>query len=88
MSRGRDGEPGAWNVELTHEPVGSRSFGSALGFGYALGSLGGAAGATAAGFAYDATGTYLTSFATAAVMALVSLGCMWVLGRSLKSAPS
>jgi sugar phosphate permease len=63
--------------------VGSRSFGSALGFGYLLGSLGGAAGATAAGFAYDATGTYLTSFATAAVMALVSLGCMWVLGRSM-----
>ena len=68
--------------------VGSRGFGSALGFGYALGSLGGAAGATAAGFVYDATGTYLTSFATAAVMALVSLGCMWVLGRSLKAAPS
>lgn len=63
--------------------VGSRSFGSALGFGYLLGSLGGAAGATAAGFVYDATGTYLTSFATAAVMALVSLGCMWVLGRNL-----
>jgi predicted MFS family arabinose efflux permease len=66
--------------------VGSRSFGSALGFGYLLGSLGGAAGATAAGFAYDATGTYLTSFATAAVMALVSLGCMWVLGRGLRRA--
>ena len=66
------------------EVVGSRSFGSALGFGYLLGSLGGAAGATAAGFVYDATGTYLTSFATAAVMALASLGCMWVLGRGLK----
>jgi nitrate/nitrite transporter NarK len=63
--------------------VSSRSFGSALGFGYALGSLGGAAGATAAGFAYDATGTYLTSFASAAAMALVSLGCMWALGRSI-----
>jgi len=65
------------------EVVGSRSFGSALGFGYLLGSLGGATGATAAGFVYDATGTYLTSFATAAVMALASLGCMWLLGRSL-----
>jgi sugar phosphate permease len=66
--------------------VGSRSFGSALGFGYLLGSLGGAAGATAAGFVYDATGTYLTSFATAAVMALVSLGCMTALGRGLRRA--
>jgi sugar phosphate permease len=68
--------------------VGSRGFGSALGFGYLLGSLGGAAGATAAGFVYDATGTYLTSFATAAVMALVSLGCMMLLGRGLKRAPA
>lgn len=66
--------------------VGSRSFGSALGFGYLLGSLGGATGATAAGFVYDATGTYVTSFAAAAVMALVSLGCMWMLGRGIKRA--
>ena len=65
------------------ELVGSRSFGSALGFSYLLGSLGGAAGAAGAGFAYEATGTYLTSFAAAAVMALVSLGCMRVLGRNL-----
>jgi predicted MFS family arabinose efflux permease len=64
--------------------VGSRGFGSALGFAYALGSLGGAAGATAAGFVYDATGTYLSSFAMAALMALVSLGCMWVLGGGLR----
>ena len=68
--------------------VGSRSFGSALGFAYLLGSLGGAAGATAAGFVYDATGTYLTSFATAAVMALVSLGCMMALGRGLRRSPA
>jgi predicted MFS family arabinose efflux permease len=68
------------------EVVGSRGFGSALGFGYALGSVGGAAGGAAAGFVYDATGTYLTSFAAAAVMALVSLGCMWVLGRGIRSA--
>ena len=68
------------------EVVGSRSFGSALGFGYLLGSLGGAFGVTAAGYVYDATGTYLTSFATAAMMALASLGCMWVLGRGLRRA--
>jgi predicted MFS family arabinose efflux permease len=68
--------------------VGSRSFSSAMGFGYALGSLGGAAGATAAGFAYDATGTYLTSFAAAALMALISLGCMWLLGRGLRGTRS
>jgi predicted MFS family arabinose efflux permease len=65
--------------------VGSRSFSSAMGFGYALGSLGGAAGATAAGVAYDATGTYLTSFAAAALLALISLGCMWLLGRGTRS---
>jgi hypothetical protein len=35
-----------------------------------------------AGLVYDATGTYLTSFAVAALMALASLGCIWALGRS------
>jgi sugar phosphate permease len=70
------------------EVVGSRSFGSALGFGYLLGSLGGAVGASAAGFAYDATGTYLTSFAAAAVMALASAGCMWVLALGIRRTPT
>jgi predicted MFS family arabinose efflux permease len=66
------------------EVVGRRSFGSALGFASALGSLGGAGGATAAGLVYDATGTYLTSFAAAAIMALVALACMWQLGRAVR----
>jgi OFA family oxalate/formate antiporter-like MFS transporter len=66
------------------DAVGSRSFGSALGFASALGSLGGAGGATAAGLVYDATGTYLTSFAAAAIMALVAHGCMWALGLTLR----
>jgi predicted MFS family arabinose efflux permease len=66
--------------------VSSRDFGSAMGLGYAFGSLGGAAGATAAGLVYDATQTYLTSFAAAAIMALISAACMWALGRSLRAA--
>jgi len=45
-------------------------------------ALQGVAAGQATGFIYDATGTYLTSF----VMAVVSLGCMWALGRGLRRA--
>jgi predicted MFS family arabinose efflux permease len=61
--------------------AGSRSFASALGFGHAIGGVGGTLGVASAGLVYDATGTYLTSFTAAALMALVSLGCIWALGR-------
>lgn len=61
--------------------VGSRGFGSALGFASAIGSIGGAGGTAGAALAYDATGTYLSSFAAAAIMATISLACMWQLGR-------
>jgi nitrate/nitrite transporter NarK len=65
--------------------VGSRSFGSVMGFGFAIGSLGGAAGGTSAALVHEATGTYLTSFAAAACMGLVSFGCIWAVDRSLHS---
>jgi nitrate/nitrite transporter NarK len=68
--------------------IGSRNFGGAMGLVFAIGSLGGAAGASAASLVYEATGTYVTSFLAAAVMALISSGCMWVLDRSLKSGRS
>jgi nitrate/nitrite transporter NarK len=68
--------------------VGSGNFGGAMGLVYAIGSLGGAAGAAAASLVYDATGTYVTSFLAAGVMALVSSGCMWALDRSLRAGRS
>jgi predicted MFS family arabinose efflux permease len=62
--------------------VGYRGFAGAMGLASAIGSLGGVAGGAGAGLAFDATQSYLTSFAAAVIMALLSFYCMWLLGRS------
>lgn len=60
---------------------GQQRFGTVMGLGYFVGSAVGAAGATLAGLARDLTGTYVPSFGVAALAALLSLLCVWLLVR-------
>lgn len=60
---------------------GSRLFGTIMGIVVMGGSLGGALGTAAAGLVFDFTGTYLGSFAAAAIAAILSLLCVLVLTR-------
>lgn len=61
---------------------GQRRFGTVMGLGYFFGSAVGAAGATLAGLARDVTGTYVPSFGVAALAALLSFACVWLLDRA------
>ena len=65
----------------TADLFGSRAFGTAWGLGYLCASLGGAGGAATGGLLGEATGSYLTSFAMAAVAFVASCACMWALDR-------
>ena len=68
-------------VRRTADLFGSRNFGTAWGLAYLCASLGGASGAAAGGLLGEATGSYLLSFAVAAVAFVASCACMWALGR-------
>lgn len=60
---------------------GSQSFGSAWGLASLCASVGGAGGAAAGGLVREATGSYLPAIGAAGFAAILSLGCMWALGR-------
>lgn len=59
---------------------GSQSFGSAWGLASLCASVGGAGGAAAGGLVREVAGSYVPALGAAAVAAVLSLGCMWLLG--------
>ncbi len=61
---------------------GRRGFSTAMGLAYVGACTGGAAGAALAGIVSDCSGSYLSSFAAGAVVAFISLACMWFLTPS------
>ncbi len=66
-------------TRLTGDIVGGQAFSRVMGLAYIGGSLGVTIGPIVAGAAYDATGSYASSFVVAAVALLLSLACSWLL---------
>jgi len=66
---------------------GSRNFGAVMGLAYVGASLGGASGPASAGMAFDATGSYLSSFGAAAIAAVLSFACLRALNNEGTQSP-
>jgi predicted MFS family arabinose efflux permease len=70
-------------TRVTADSFGSHNFGKVMGLAYAGGSIGVASGPTFAGAAFDATGSYLSSFVVAEICLIFSFVCVWLLRQTV-----